>query len=98
MRKSGRWAAFAGSLDDERICLASNAAERAHKGIASGLRSSFFSGSWHGSGRMAVMASLFPAAGMNDVHPHARMADGLARLPGMPVARVLDLLEPDDRH
>lgn len=58
--KEGRWEAFARFLDDGRLCLSNNAAERALRGIALGRR--------------------------------AWLADVLARLPGIPVSRLPELL------
>jgi transposase len=43
-----RWASFTRFLDDGRICLTNNAAERALRGITLGRRSWLFSASEHG--------------------------------------------------
>jgi transposase len=40
--KHGRWQAFAAFLDDGRICLTNNAAERALRGVALGTKSWLF--------------------------------------------------------
>ena len=40
-----RWSAFTRFLDDGRICLSNNAAERALRGIALGRKSWLFAGS-----------------------------------------------------
>jgi transposase len=53
-----RWTAFTRFLDDGRICLSNNTAERALRGIALGRRSWLFCGSDRGGQRAAVMYSL----------------------------------------
>ncbi len=53
-----RWEAFTRFLDDGRICLSNNAAERALRGIALGRKSWLFAGSDRGGERAAVMYSL----------------------------------------
>ena len=87
-----RWTAFTRFLDDGRICLSNNAAERALRGIALGRRSWLFCGSDRGGQRAAVMYSLIVTAKMNDVDPQAWLADVLARIAGHPAQRLDDLL------
>ncbi|MFC0202631.1 transposase domain-containing protein, partial [Paracoccus rhizosphaerae] len=87
-----RWAAFTEFLDDGRICLTNNAAERALRGIALGRKSWLFAGSERGGDRAAFMYTLIVTAQMNDIDPQAWMADVLTRLPDMPVSRVQELL------
>jgi len=57
-----RWTAFSRFLDDGRICLSNNAAERAVRGIALGRKSWLFCGSDRGGERAAVMYSLIATA------------------------------------
>tara|TARA_B100001059_G_scaffold213429_1_gene229265 strand:- start:52 stop:1677 length:1626 start_codon:yes stop_codon:yes gene_type:complete len=92
MFKAERWPAFTGFLDNGRICLTNNAAERALRGVALGRRSWLFAGSERGGDRAAFMYSLIVTAKMNDVDPQAWLADVLARLPGTTASRVPDLL------
>jgi transposase len=49
-----RWDAFARFLNDGRICLTNNAAERAPRGIALGRKSWLFAGSDRGGRRAAL--------------------------------------------
>ena len=79
-------------LDDGRICLTNNAAERALRGIALGRKAWLFAGSPRGGERAAFMYSLIVTAKMNDIDPQAWLADVLARLPDIPVSRLPDLL------
>jgi transposase len=90
--KHGRWAAFIEFLDDGRICLTNNAAERALRGIALGRKSWLFAGSDRGGDRAAFMDTLIVTAKINDIDPQAWMADALARLPSMTVSRVQEPL------
>ena len=87
-----RWAAFTRFLDDGRICLTNNAAERALRGIALGRRSWLFAGSDRGGQRAAKMYSLIVTARMNDVDPQAWLADVLARIAEHPIHRLDELL------
>ena len=89
---TGRWEAFAAFLDDGRLCLTNNAAERALRGIALGRKSWLFAGSERGGDRAAFMYTLIVTAKMNDIDPQAWMADVLARLPDIPVSRLPELL------
>ena len=90
--KHGRWAAFTAFLDDGRICLTNNAAERALRGIALGRKSWLFAGSERGGDRAAFMYTLIVTAKMNDIDPQAWMANVLTRLPNITVSRVHELL------
>lgn len=90
--KEGRWDAFTRFLDDGRLCLSNNAAERALRGIALGRKAWLFAGSQRGGERAAFMYSLIVTAKMNDIDPQAWLADVLARMPGIPVSRLPDLL------
>lgn len=87
-----RWPAFARFLDDGRICLSNNAAERALRGIAVGRRNWTFAGSDEGGHRAADMYTLIETAKLNGVDPRAWLADVLKRLPGHPAKRTHELL------
>jgi transposase len=87
-----RWPAFTRFLDDGRICLSNNAAERALRGIALGRKSWLFAGSDRGGERAATMYSLIVTAKMNDIDPQAWLADVLARIAGHPASRIDELL------
>lgn len=87
-----RWTAFTRFLDDGRICLSNNAAERGLRGIALGRKSWLFAGSDRGGTRAAAMYSLIVTAKMNDIDPQAWLADVLARIAGHPAHRLDELL------
>jgi transposase len=87
-----RWEAFTRFLDDGRICLTNNAAERALRGIALGRKAWLFAGSDRGGERAGAMYSLIVTAKLNDVDPRAWLADVLARIADHPVRRLDELL------
>jgi transposase len=87
-----RWPAFARFLDDGRICLSNNAAERGLRGIALGRKSWLFAGSDRGGMRAAAMYSLIVTAKMNDIDPQAWLADVLARIAEHPTSKLDELL------
>ncbi|MER9758280.1 IS66 family transposase [Mesorhizobium sp. M0166] len=86
-----RWSSFTRFLDDGRICLSNNAAERALRGIALGRKSWLFCGSDRGGQRAAILYSLIASAKLNDVDPQAWLADILARIAAHPAQRIDDL-------
>jgi transposase len=87
-----RWPAFTRFLEDGRICMSNNAAERALRGIALGRKSWLFAGSDRGGQRAAAIYSLIVTAKMNDVDPQAWLADVLARIAEHPAHRIDELL------
>ncbi|CDK97539.1 putative transposase IS66 family [Magnetospirillum gryphiswaldense MSR-1 v2] len=87
-----RWPAFTRFLDDGRVCMTNNSAERALRGIALGRKSWLFAGSDRGGQRAASMYSLIVTAKMNDIDPQAWLADVLARIAGHPASRIDELL------
>ena len=87
-----RWTAFIRFLDDGRVCLSNNAAERGLRGIALGRKSWLFAGSDRGGQRAAAMYSLIVTAKLNDIDPQAWLADVLARIAEHPAHRLDELL------
>jgi len=87
-----RWERFTVFLEDGRICLTNNAAERALRGFALGRKSWLFAGSDRGADRAAAMATLIMTAKLNDIDPLAWLSDVLARIAEMPQTQLADLL------
>ena len=87
-----RWPAFTRFLDDGRVCITNNAAERALRCITLGRKSWLFCGSDRGGQRAAVMYSLIGTAKLSNVDPQAWLADVLARIAEHPASRLDDLL------
>lgn len=75
-----RWDAFARFLEDGRLCLSNNAAERAMRGVAVGRKNWTFAGSDRGGERAAAIYTLIETAKLNGVDPQAWLADVLTRL------------------
>lgn len=86
------WAAFIRFLDDGRVCLSNNAAERSIRGIAVGRRNWTFCGSDSGGHRAAVMYTLIESAKLSGVDPKAWLADVLARIADHPAQQIGALL------
>ena len=87
-----RQSAFTLFLDDGRVCMSNNAAERGLRGVALGRKSWLFCGSDRGGRRAAAMYSLIVTAKMNGVDPQAWLADVLARIAAHPAHRLDELL------
>jgi hypothetical protein len=87
-----RWPAFIRFLDNGRICMTNNAAERALRGIAHGRKAWLFAGSDRGGERAAAMLTLIETAKLNCVDPQAWFADVLRRIADHPASRLHELL------
>jgi len=87
-----RWPAFTRFLDDGRICLTNNAAERALRCVAVGRRNWTFCGSDRGGERAAAIYTLVATAKLNDIDPEAWLSDVLRRINDHPASRLDELL------
>lgn len=87
-----RWDTFARFLEDGRICLTNNAAERSLRTLALGRKSWLFAGSDRGGERAAVMYTLIGTAKLNDIDPQAWLADVLKRIAEHPAQKLHELL------
>jgi transposase len=87
-----RWPAFTLFIEDGRVCLSNNAAERGLRGIALGRKSWLFCGSDRGGQRAAAMYSLIVTAKMNRIDPQVWLADVLSRIAAHPAHRLDELL------
>ncbi|WP_246642815.1 IS66 family transposase [Rhizobium laguerreae] len=87
-----RWNGFESFLDDGRICLTNNAAERALRGFALGRKSWLFAGSDRGADRATLIVTLIMSAKLNDIDPQAWLADVLARIADTPISKLEQLL------
>jgi transposase len=83
---------FTRFLDDGRICISNNAAERVLRGIALGRKSWLFAGSDRGGERAAVMLTLVHTAKLNGIDPQAWLADVLARIADHKISDLAALL------
>lgn len=87
-----QWQALARFLDDGRIEIDNNVAERALRGVALGRKNFMFLGSDAGGERAATMYSLLGTAKLNDVNPQAYLRHVLSIFADHPVNRMDELL------
>jgi transposase len=87
-----RWPAFTRFLDDGRLCMSNNAAERAVRGVAVGRRNWTFCGSDAGGRRAAAIYTLIETCKLNDVDAKAWLADVVTRIADHPATKITKLL------
>ena len=87
------WGAFTRYLEDGRIAIDNNAAERALRPITLGRKNWLFAGSNRGGDACAIAMSLIATAKAHGHDPLAYLTDVLARLPGSS-SKDLDALLP----
>jgi transposase len=87
-----QWRGLTRFLDDGRLCMSNNAAERALRCVAVGRHNWTFAGSDEGGRRAAAIYTLIETAKLNAIDPRAWLADVLARLPDHPAKRIAELL------
>lgn len=87
-----RWTALTRYVDDGRLEIDNNAAERSLRGVALGRKNWLFAGSDQGGHRAANIYSLVETAKLNGVDPQAWLADTIARIADHPARRVAELL------
>jgi transposase len=87
-----RWPAFIRFLDDGRLCMSNNAAEREIRTVAMGRHNWTFAGSDEGGRRAAAIYTLINTAKLNGVDPQAWLADVLRRIADHPAKRIAELL------
>jgi transposase len=87
-----RWDALLRYVDDGRIEIDNNAAERALRVVALGRKNYLFAGSDAGGERAAAIYSLIGTANLNGINPEAYLRDVLARIADHPINRIDELL------
>ena len=87
-----QWTALTRFVDDGRIELDNNAAERALRAVALGRKNYLFAGSDAGGERAAAIYSLVGSAKLNDLNPQAYLTHVLERIADYPINRVDELL------
>lgn len=87
-----RWTALTRYLEDGRLEISNNAAERSIRPVAIGRRNWMFAGSDKGGVRAATIYTLVETAKLNGLNPHAYLRDVLGRIADHPINRIADLL------
>jgi transposase len=87
-----RWHALILFVDDGRVEMDNNAAERALRAVAVGRKNYLFAGSDTGGERAAAIYSLLGSAKLNGIDPEAYMAEVLRRIADHPINRIGELL------
>lgn len=87
-----RWTALTRYLDDGRLEISNNAAERSIRPLALGRKNYLFAGSDIGGVRAAAAYTLIETAKLNGVDPEAYLRDILGRIADHPINRIAELL------
>lgn len=87
-----RWSSFTLFLDDGRVAIDNNAAERAMRPIGVGRKNWLFAGSDTGGETLARAMTLIESAKMNGLDPQAYLADVLDRIHDHKINRLDELL------
>jgi len=87
-----RWDALLRYLDDGRIEIDNNAAERSLRTVALGRKNYLFAGSDVGGERAAAIYSLIGSAKLNGLNPEAYLRNVLSRIVDHPINRIEELL------
>jgi transposase len=88
----GRWEALTRYVDDGRLEIDNNAAERALRAVALGRKNYLFAGSDKGGERAATLYSLIGTAKLNGIDPESYLRDVLSRIADHPINRIEALL------
>lgn len=93
-----RWRALTRYVEDGRIEIDNNAAERALRAVALGRKNYLFVGSRSGGERAAAMYSLIGSARLNGLDPEAYLRHVLGRIGEHPINRIDELLPWNVAH
>jgi transposase len=88
----GRWPALMRYLEDGRLEIDNNAAERALRAVAVGRKNYLFAGSDSGGERAAAIYSLIGSAKLNGLDPERYLREVFAKIAEHPVKRIAELL------
>ena len=87
-----RWDAFTLFLEDGRVAIDNNPAERAIRPMAIGRKNWLFAGSDAGGETLADAMTIIETAKLSGLNPEAYLADVLARINDHIVTRLDELL------
>jgi hypothetical protein len=88
----GRWEALLRYVDDGRLEIDNNAAERALRAVALGRKNYLFAGSDRGGESAAAIYSLIGTAKLNGIDPEFYLRNVLSRIADHPINRIEELL------
>lgn len=86
-----QWVALARYVEDGRLSIDNNAAERALRRVAVGRKNWLFAGSDAGGRRAAILYSLIGTCQLVGVEPFAYLRDVIAKIPSHPNRRLPEL-------
>ena len=92
MRTSSGWAALTLFLEDGRVAIDNNPAERAIRPVAIGRKNYLFAGSNAGGEALADAMTLIETAKLSGLNPEAYLADVLGRINDHLITRLDELL------
>ena len=87
-----RWTALTRYIDDGRIEIDNNAAERSLRAVCLGRKNFLFAGSDDGGERAAAIYTLTGTAKLNGLDPELYLRQVLRRIADHPVNRIAELL------
>lgn len=87
-----RWHGFSLFIDDGRVAIDNNAAERALRPICIGKKNWLFAGSEAGAETLARAMTIIETAKMNNLEPQAYLTDLLSRIHDHKINRIDELL------
>jgi transposase len=87
-----RWQSFALFLDDGRVAIDNNPAERAIKPVVIGRKNFMFAGSDAGGETLADAMTIIETAKFSGLNPEAYLADVFARFQDHKINRIDELL------
>jgi len=87
-----RWPSFCLFLEDGRVAIDNNAAERAMRRIGIGRKKWFFAGADTGTEALARAMTLFESGKVNGIDRQAYLADVLDRIHDHKINRIYELM------